>query len=351
MEGGTGERIQGSNVLRYSVPQLFSLPSEGVMAFAPAPWSGAGLFCFCLNQPSCCPENSHSVQITEASSSGRTAVDTSVHSHCMTFHVHAALKQLLSSEVLLPFEHLAFLFQVQVPLKNKTCFRTGLQSWLCNLDRARHSLGLCFLSLLLIPVFGDSGSASSCHQRLLWVLGTQETDALSPFLNACPEDETVFQQQIKQWKWWITNLVFSLKNELGFSNQRQRASHLSCVVPLGAYGGVLWSRESQLGPTSRKPLLNRAAFGIKIPGTFLCGHWWGIWVSWEAEAGCSPELPARRPEGQFGFNFLPISPHSFWWTMEFPGGVVRRAVPPCVCITQCFSFFHLLKIFHLSGKI
>lgn len=242
-----------------------------------------------------------------------------------------------------------FFFRSKSPLK--MCSRTGLQFWLCNLDRTLHSLRLCFLSRLLIPVFCDSGSASSCHQRLLWVLGTPETGALSPFLNACPEDETVFQQQIKQWKWWITNLVFSLKNELGFSNQRQRASHLSCVIPLGTYGGVLWSRESQLGPTSRKPLLNRAAFGIRMPGTFHWGHCWGIWVSWGAEAGCSPKLPPRRPEDHLGFNFLTISPYSFWWTVECPGGAVRRAVPPCVCIIQCFSFPRLLKVFHLSGKI
>lgn len=45
------------------------------------------------------PESSQSAQVTEVSSSGPAPLDTPA--HCRTFRMHAALEQLLSSELVL----------------------------------------------------------------------------------------------------------------------------------------------------------------------------------------------------------------------------------------------------------
>lgn len=65
------------------------------------------------------------------------------------------------------------------------------------------------------------------------------------------------------------SLVFSLMNELGFPNQTEGTSFVSCCPIVGIWR-VLGCRESQLGPNSRAPLFS-AAFGVRVPGTFLCG--------------------------------------------------------------------------------
>lgn len=67
------------------------------------------------------------------------------------------------------------------------------------------------------------------------------------------------------------NLVFLLKNELGLLNQRQKGTSFVSYHLLWANGGVLGSRESRREPSSREPLMSRAAFEIRVPGTFLCG--------------------------------------------------------------------------------
>lgn len=74
--------------------------------------------------------------------------------------------------------------------------------------------------------------------------------------------------------------VFSLMDELGFQNQTEGTSFVSRCPIVGIWW-VLGCRESQLGPNSREPLCT-AAFGVRVPGTFLCGsgHCWGVQGSW-----------------------------------------------------------------------
>lgn len=120
-QGRMGERTWCPNVFAYSVPRLFSLPNA-VQRPASAPWSAAGSFCFCLNQPSCFPESSQSAQMAAMCSTGQASLNTAALSHYVTF----------SSERVLLFQHMAFLFQVQGPLKNKMCFCLGFLLWLCD---------------------------------------------------------------------------------------------------------------------------------------------------------------------------------------------------------------------------
>lgn len=69
------------------------IANEGVMAHFST--FAVGLFHFCLSQPSAPSESSQSAQVTEVSS----PLDTPA--HCRTFRMHAALEQLLSSELVL----------------------------------------------------------------------------------------------------------------------------------------------------------------------------------------------------------------------------------------------------------
>ena len=103
------------------------------------------------------------------------------------------------------------------------------------------------LSAPLIPVFCDSGWASSCHQRLIVGMELWPGHPNSKRFQAITKSLTLrwvssSPINLKQWRSLVTNLIFTLKNELGFWNQRHKGLVVS-VALVWAYGGGLggWS--------------------------------------------------------------------------------------------------------------
>lgn len=144
------------------------------------------------------------------------------------------------------------------------------------------------------------------------------------------------------------NLVFLLKDELGLLNRRQKGTSFVSCRPIA---GMVWGPGEQGFPAGVQ--LQRARREEGCLGVRCLAHSsvegaavWGSWGSWEAEGGCSP-LPAR-PEGPLGFYLFVCLDFSIFFLVtqeELPSGVVWRAMLPCVCVAQWFSFSHLLTTF------
>lgn len=113
-QGRLGERTWCPNVFAYSVPRLLSLPNAVLRHLGLRLIRSVSVEIHLLASL-----KAPSPPRWLTYSPGQTPLNIIALSHCVTF----------SYELLLPLQHMAFLFHIQGPLKNKTCFCLGFPLW------------------------------------------------------------------------------------------------------------------------------------------------------------------------------------------------------------------------------